>query len=492
MSVRNLLCVEFPGIVQNVEKMLPMIGGVEKLTKCYKSQGDRLELRFRPDDDFCRGVYGDKISIDQVLVKVIKKTIKYSDGSSDITYTTKVIGICRSCYKYTSLMDFQYLPMERVFEVRPETGQRKKKRMRKDDVQTEAASCSYKSIKDDVIPSDPFDPSTNYELNEMATTFILPALFCRFDRPSINYNYRDNEFKEGESPSKLDSKAVIAKTRKSRSLKGYNISWQGEVPQEPKQEALDILKDGHVNQSSVDRVKEQFEIRPIWSKAALKYHTKLKESELKIILPTVAYCVVDGPYRCMWIKLGYDPKKHSESAPYQSLDYRVKFAHRLDRAKESDDVIPAKRSVYQYQLPLMKAGPRGQRRFKVLRDGSDDQSDDYLQSAFIFKDGLMPMNKICIYQLMDIDVPIAKELVSQKIPENTVFTEKEGWYPSGSIEKIRGAMNKVMKKMMADDKFVVQDEDDDTSQINRSQLSIDSDDDSDDGEDPEYDPLNDD
>ena len=455
--VRDLLCIQFPGIVNNVDKMLTMIGGLEKLLKCYKSQGDRLELRFRPDDVYCRGVYGDKVIIDQVLVKVIKKTVTYSDGSNDVTYNAKVIGICRSCYTYTSLMDFQYLPMERVTSSLAESGDTeppptKKRKMKKKhpQVETSVESCSYRSIANEAIPNDPFDPSTNYEMNESAPLVILPAIFCRFDRPSINYDFKDNEHREGrlkDLSCELDSKAVIAKTRKSRALKGHVVSWTNEIPQEPNPDALEMLKNAFVDQSVVDRVKAQFEIRPLWSKAGLKYHSKTTDRELKVILPTLAYNVLDGPYRCMWIKFGYDTKAHPECAPFQSIDYRVKgkLHQRLDSAC---GFIEAKRSVYQYQLPLMKADPRGKRRFKKIRKEDDSQDDDSLKSTFIFRDGYMPLNRICMYQLIDIDLPLVKELISQKIPDNATCTEKDGWYPTGSIEKIRGAMDKILDKMM--------------------------------------------
>lgn len=498
-NVRDVLCVQFPGIVQNVEKMLKMIGGVDKLLKTYKSQQDRLELRFRPDDDFCRGVYGDKVVIDQVVVKVVKKTIKYSDGSKDVTFSTQVIGICRCCYVYTSLMEFQYLPMERVEISNNDVRPSKRKKMKKSPAKTDDVpqKFCYKSIANQAIPNDPFDASTNYELNETAPLMILPAIFCRFDRPSTNYDYKDHDHRVGkmkELSEQLDSRAVIAKTRKSRALNGHVLYWKDEVPHEPKPEALEMLKSAFVNQDTIDRVKDHFETRPVWSKAALKYHSKCSDRELKSILPTIAYNLTDGPYRCMWVKLGYDVKKHPESAPYQSIDFRIKhhFAHRLDRAQDNEDIVQSKRSVYQYQLPLMKAAPQGKRRFKVIKTEPETQDDDSLRSVFIFKEGLIPMNRICIYQLIDIDLAMVQELISQKIPENVTCSEKDGWYPTGSIEKVRQAMNKVLDKMLGDKGKVSNEDDDESNDVNLSEMMADEDsDEDDDDDDPEYNPKGD-
>lgn len=66
-----------------------------------------------------------------------------------------------------------------------------------------------------------------------------------------------------------------------------------------------------------------FEQRPIWSKAALAFETKFKRDQLKYLLPAVAYYFVTGPFRVMWVKMGYDPRKDSSSRIYQTLDYRI-------------------------------------------------------------------------------------------------------------------------------------------------------------------------
>lgn len=43
----------------------------------------------------------------------------------------------------------------------------------------------------------------------------------------------------------------------------------------------------------------------------------------KSCLPYVAYSIVKGPYRQMWIRYGYDPKQHPSSAIYQTIHFRV-------------------------------------------------------------------------------------------------------------------------------------------------------------------------
>jgi general transcription factor 3C polypeptide 5 (transcription factor C subunit 1) len=51
---------------------------------------------------------------------------------------------------------------------------------------------------------------------------------------------------------------------------------------------------------------------------------QISPDRLKFIIPAVAYYFTTGPWRNLWIRFGYDPRKDRSSAKYQSLDYRVR------------------------------------------------------------------------------------------------------------------------------------------------------------------------
>ena len=36
----------------------------------------------------------------------------------------------------------------------------------------------------------------------------------------------------------------------------------------------------------------------------------------------MAFYYTNGPWRCLWTKYGYDPRKHPEAKMYQTIDYR--------------------------------------------------------------------------------------------------------------------------------------------------------------------------
>lgn len=67
-----------------------------------------------------------------------------------------------------------------------------------------------------------------------------------------------------------------------------------------------------------------FEERPIWSKAAVAYKTGISEATLKYVLPSVAYYFINGPWRVMWVRYGYDPRKDPSARIYQTFDFRIR------------------------------------------------------------------------------------------------------------------------------------------------------------------------
>lgn len=69
---------------------------------------------------------------------------------------------------------------------------------------------------------------------------------------------------------------------------------------------------------------QQLERQPIWLRSALMYETKMPRQKLKIILPALAYYYTTGPWRLMWVRFGYDPRKDFSSRFYQNLDYRIR------------------------------------------------------------------------------------------------------------------------------------------------------------------------
>lgn len=81
-----------------------------------------------------------------------------------------------------------------------------------------------------------------------------------------------------------------------------------EVPSVAKPKAEEIAnrpKDG-----LVDTIKKLFTNRPIWSRSALQCHiNSASQDRLKQLLACTAYYWLNGPWRTLWTRIGYDPRK---------------------------------------------------------------------------------------------------------------------------------------------------------------------------------------
>jgi general transcription factor 3C polypeptide 5 (transcription factor C subunit 1) len=147
--------------------------------------------------------------------------------------------------------------------------------------------------------------------------FLPPAAFSRMD--SVQQYTPKTEVLNS------DTHYVIGKTRKRRAGFSNFISFNTPyVPTSPPKGIETAMKVKFLQKSHVEKMHKAFEDRPIWSKTALMYVTKYSNEQLKILLPSVAYYFMTGPWRITWVRLGYDPRKDPEAKKYQTLDYRLK------------------------------------------------------------------------------------------------------------------------------------------------------------------------
>lgn len=146
--------------------------------------------------------------------------------------------------------------------------------------------------------------------------FLPPSTFSRID--SVQ------QYVPKEEVDSLPGN-VIGKTRKRRAGVTSYISFDAlEIPTQSPADIQTAMKVKFLHNSHLERLQGIFDERPIWSKNALMYITKFTSEQLKVLLPAVAYYFTTGPWRIMWIRLGYDPRKDPSSRVYQTLDYRIR------------------------------------------------------------------------------------------------------------------------------------------------------------------------
>ena len=61
----------------------------------------RIELRFRPDDPFCKPTHGEQTQTANLLLKVVRKTRRnLTTKEEEITYHVELEGVVQKTYKF--------------------------------------------------------------------------------------------------------------------------------------------------------------------------------------------------------------------------------------------------------------------------------------------------------------------------------------------------------------------------------------------------------
>ncbi|KAK5646522.1 hypothetical protein RI129_004986 [Pyrocoelia pectoralis] len=444
---QKLLCIEYPGSVDNVNKMIQSLGGMHNIEMAVGNFNRRLELKFRPDDLFCKPCWGDKDFNCCLLVKItLRKPVNNEPTSSNTvdinqaTYSYKPIGVIPMTFKFNRLCDFQYLPL-----------------IPREDEKESAESSCY-NIYEDIIPSKL--PAMKWFESEESKTmpfFFPPPLFAKFNNSKDNklfyerYKYYEKvlpEFaqrlkKEADNKKQEPKNLIGGRNRTFRRANSIFVNLNAKnvnVPNGPTQDALYTIKKRGLlcDTGPMDVIKKLFEKRPIWSKSALLHKSGIRSDRLKLVLPGVAYYCPTGPWRIMWCKFGYNPTLDPNSRIYQTFDFRIRASGGL-KVK-----VQAKRS-YSSNILQYKAGPITTSKFS-LKDCSSENvtvKPTVDESFYILKPGILPAARQMFYQYCDLELPEIQDMISRlpKITTDMKYHPKNGWLPNGFHEHCREISN---------------------------------------------------
>eukprot|EP00795_Rhopilema_esculentum_P010544 gene10544-19273_t len=270
---------------------------------------------------------------------------------------------------------------------------------------------------------------TSSLLDEQQPLHIVPAIFSRIDvQGSYNYHpetfnrlgtkgnpaHRESLNPEEEIPHQ-QSDSRMRKRRPSEAMAAIFTS--KEVPQEPGAKCREIVDSTKKKfswvESSLEELRELFRERPMWSRTALVCHlsTEIKNERLKQLLPYVAFYWLNGPWRALWNRFGYDPRKLPEAKIYQICDFRV-------RDKKDSKGLPI--------LPLRSSRictlPVQLQRYKVNAAVSVDnqQKPEAKRSAippedllYTFHPDKLPRARQIMYQLCDLYDDEVQQIISE-------------------------------------------------------------------------------
>uniref|UniRef100_T1J199 General transcription factor 3C polypeptide 5 n=1 Tax=Strigamia maritima TaxID=126957 RepID=T1J199_STRMM len=402
LNERKFVAIEHPTIVGDANKLLNTLGGIDKISSTYANPSHRLELYFRPKDPYCKPVFGDRQNTTNLLLKVKRK--KASDGKVELT--SEILGVVGTTYKFQSMVDFQILPMER------ESG-------------------SYKPINDELLPK--IMEKSNW-VKEESPLFILPPVFARLDNPG--------DYLFGKDPTRRNANSDM---KYRRMLHAKNISFEdSEIPTNPLEGAIAQFVAKGCAEEILEEARQLFANRPIWHRSGVLAELKVNKEKIKLVLPVVAYTFLSGPWRGLWVCLGFDPRQDASSKIYQILDFRVR------QTIARNIPIQSKRSSCGYILPNKISQSIG--RIPLIRDdlteagSSNKDSRSEMELSHKFNPTVCPPVRQLFYQFCDIEVPEVHHLLSQCPPQPTCH-EKFGWLDIKTYEECRNILATIVQTL---------------------------------------------
>ncbi|XP_077003591.1 general transcription factor 3C polypeptide 5 [Tamandua tetradactyla] len=435
---RRMVCVEYPGVVRDVSKMLTTLGGEEGVSRIYTDPTKRLELYFRPKDPYCHPVCANRFSTSSLLLRIRRKTkqrrgVPGAEACSEVTFEMESLGIISTIYKFQGMSDFQYLA-----------------------VHTEAGG-RHTSMYDKVVM---LKPEKKEFFNQELPLYIPPPIFSRLDNP-VDYFYRpETQHREGYNIPSISGENLIGLSRARRPHNAIFVNFEDDdVPVQPLQAAAQTWK--RICTNPMDRKVEEelrklFDIRPIWSRNALKANISVHPDKLKILLPFMAYYMITGPWRSLWIRYGYDPRKNADAKIYQVLDFRIRCGMKYGYAP-NDMPVKAKRSTYNYSLPItVKKTPSQLVNMHSLKQGlgqsgmasARKSTNKYKlkDSVYIFREGALPPYRQMFYQLCDLNVEELQKIIHRNDGTENSCTERDGWCLAKTSDDLRDAMSLMIRQ----------------------------------------------
>ncbi|XP_029059447.1 general transcription factor 3C polypeptide 5 isoform X3 [Monodon monoceros] len=400
---RHIVCVEYPGVVRDVSKMLQTLGGEEGVSRIYADPTKRLELYFRPKDPYCHPVCANRFSASSLLLRIKRKMRRQRgapgpEAPPKVTFDIESLGIVSTVYKFQGMSDFQYLA-----------------------VHTEAGG-RHMSMYSKVLMVKP--EKENFFHQELPL-YIPPPIFSRLDTP-VDYSYRpETQHREGYNNPSISGENLIGLSRARRPHNAIFVNFEGdEAPEQPLEAAAQT-----------------------WRKVCTNPVDHKVEEELRKIT---------GPWRSLWIRFGYDPRKHPDAKIYQVLDFRIRCGMKYGYAP-SDMPVKAKRSTYNYSLPItvkktssqlvtmqdlkQGLGPSGSASARKLASNKYKLKD----SVYIFREGALPPYRQMFYQFCDLNVDELQEIIHRNDGAESLCTERDGWCLPKTSDDLRDMMSLMIR-----------------------------------------------
>ncbi|XP_034669456.1 general transcription factor 3C polypeptide 5 [Drosophila subobscura] len=386
--------IEYPGRVVHTERMLATLGGIVKVSRVLGDEVKRLELRFHPKNPYNKPAFGDCTDKTGVLLSVTVRRHK-RDKLRAPQYFVRVLGHCSRSFSFESLCDFQYLPLWTT----PQS-----------DNSQAASKLEY--ALEQTQPTDVTD--LEFFKRRQSQHLCLPELFARVDLVHTG-NYRIDGAEDG-------LQEVLGVLTKS-SYDSYDVvsfNMLDTFPTQADAQILKRLKVKYVSDEQFARVQKLFDECPIWTRIALLYESGVGTDKLKCIIPSLAFYFSNGPWRTLYVRYGYDPRKDFNSRHYQTFDFRLRFGTGVS------EFVYSRKSA---KLKMTSAA------------GAEEPKCDLVQNIDYpyFDEHKLPRSRQCMLRYCDVRIQKIQDML-EKIPTpltGAICNERTGWLPPSFDAQVR-------------------------------------------------------
>lgn len=131
-KIRQLIGIEYPGRVENVDKMIETLGGEQEISKAFE-QKQKLQLKFNPKNLYCKpAISSEQEEVTGMLLKLKIRRVNDNPETKVEYLSAELVGTVKSMYKFNNFSDYQYLPLQK-----------------------DEATGETKNIYHDIVPEDP-------------------------------------------------------------------------------------------------------------------------------------------------------------------------------------------------------------------------------------------------------------------------------------------------------------------------------------------------
>lgn len=127
-NIENLkntfVSIEYPGRVLNDHEAFKTMGGIDGISAVHSKENRkynkvsiltclsicliqvfiRIELRFRPNDPFCKPTHGEQTATSNLLIRLVKKTRRNKiTNEEQVSYETKLEGVITKTYRFLGI-----------------------------------------------------------------------------------------------------------------------------------------------------------------------------------------------------------------------------------------------------------------------------------------------------------------------------------------------------------------------------------------------------